>query len=153
MNLDSYNWLCYFRKKVSPRQPKLFFVSSKYTTSTITTSTFCYSTLASVTAACRRKKKRAIVDEVLVFSDNIEGEETYEHISSGMDDAAPSSERYVGNTRKVFIKFWRITKLMDPWQVSAVLTDYHLTSTSSLTSYTASSTLFVSCVPSGIISC
>ena len=67
-------------------------MSSKSTTSTISTSTLCYSTLASVTAACGRKKKRAIV-EVLGFSDNIEDEETYEHITSGMDDAAPSSER------------------------------------------------------------
>ena len=89
----SYNWFCDFRNNVSPRQPKLFFVSSKSTTSTISTSTLCYSTLASVTAACGRKKKRAIVDEVLGFSDNIEDEETYEHITSGMDDAAPSSER------------------------------------------------------------
>merc|ERR1711997_355356 len=48
-------------RKGATREPKLFFVSSSSTTSTVTTFSNCYSTLASVTATCGRKR-RAITE-------------------------------------------------------------------------------------------
>ena len=50
-------------RKGAAREPKLFFVSSSSTTSTVTTFSNCYSTLASVTATCGRKR-RAITDAI-----------------------------------------------------------------------------------------
>ena len=83
------NWFCDFRDKISPRKPKLFFVSSKSTTSTISTSSYCYSTLASVTAACGKKKRSIITDEI-DFSDIIDAEATQEDIVSGMEETSTS---------------------------------------------------------------
>merc|ERR1719384_487155 len=47
-------------EKASKRDPKLFYVTTQSTTSTITTASFCYTTNAALTAACKRKKKRAL---------------------------------------------------------------------------------------------
>ena len=50
-------------RKGAAREPKLFFVSSSSTTSTVTTFSNCYSTLTSVTATCGRKR-RAITEAI-----------------------------------------------------------------------------------------
>merc|ERR1712173_519613 len=51
-------------RRGAARDPKLFFVSSSSTTSTISTSTLCYSTIGSVTTCPGRKKKRAIMEAI-----------------------------------------------------------------------------------------
>ena len=50
-------------RRGAARDPKLFFVSSSSTTSTVTTFSNCYSTLTSVTATCGRKR-RAITEQI-----------------------------------------------------------------------------------------
>merc|ERR1711976_167481 len=101
-------------KNKSHRSPKLFFVSSKSTTSTVSTSSFCYSTIASTLSACGRKKKRAITDEVFDVADNIQAANVdNEAIVSGMEK--PTSSKRQGK----FLLYWLTT-----------------TSTSTLTSYT-----------------
>ena len=52
-------------RRGAARDPKLFFVSSSSTTSTISTSTLCYSTINSAATTCPgRKKKRAIMEAI-----------------------------------------------------------------------------------------
>merc|ERR1712172_478311 len=117
------------KTKSNGRSPKLFFVSSKSTTSTVSTTTLCYSSFTGVTASCGRKK-RAILDEDLGFSDqtNIEADSVHEDIVSGMDEAT-SSDR-----QGKFLLYW-------------------LTTTSTLTSFTGTTTLIVSCIPGNINEC
>ena len=57
----------------------------------MSTTTLCYSSFTGVTASCGRKK-RAILDEDLGFSDqtNIEADSVHEDIVSGMDEATSS---------------------------------------------------------------
>ena len=91
-----YNRFYDFRE--AARKPKLFFVSSKSTTSTINTSTFCYSfyDATSNTAAGSCKRKRSIKsDQIFDIAENIETEAEANHddVMSGMDDA--TSERLV----------------------------------------------------------
>merc|ERR1719499_2619056 len=45
------------KAEAGKRDPKLFYVTTQSTTSTITTASFCYTTNAALTAACRRKKR------------------------------------------------------------------------------------------------
>merc|ERR1712045_879389 len=123
-------------KGASARSPKLFFMGSKSTTSTVSTTTLCYTSIANAAVVSCGRKKRAIMDEVLGFVDKtpvaIEADaphETVEDIVSGMDEV--SAER-----QGKFLLYWLTT-----------------TSTSTLTSYTATTTLVVSCLPSGINQC
>merc|ERR1712045_126957 len=123
-------------KGASARSPKLFFVSSKSTTSTVSTTTLCYTSIANAAVVSCGRKKRAIMDEVLGFVDKtpvaIEADaphETVEDIVSGMDEV--SAER-----QGKFLLYWLPT-----------------TSTSTLPSSTAPAPLVVSCLPSGINQC
>ena len=144
----------YFRTKSNGRSPKLFFVSSKSTTSTVTTTTNCYSTINSAATTCGRKKRAIINDDVFGISDqtsvDIEADAAQEDIVSGMDEA-PSSERSVqldfrlmANNRCAHDCF-RQGKFLLYWLTT--------TATSTLTSFTGTTTLFVSCIPSGMNVC
>merc|ERR1711976_750804 len=119
-------------KNKSHRSPKLFFVSSKSTTSTVSTSSFCYSTIASAVTACGRKKRAIITDEVFDVAENIQAAnvDNEEAIVSGMEK--PTSSKRQGK----FLLYWLTT-----------------TSTSTLTSYTATTTLGVSCIPNNMNAC
>merc|ERR1719464_2273407 len=115
--------------KSNGRSPKLFFVSSKSTTSTVSTTTLCYSSIANAAVVACGRKKRAILDEDLGFSDqtNIDADSVHEDIVSGMDEATSSESR-----QGKFLLYW-------------------LTTTSStLTSFTGTTTLIVSCIPGNI---
>merc|ERR1711971_1349054 len=115
------------------RSPKLCFVSSKSTTSTVSTTTLCYGSIANAAVVACGRKKRAILDEDLGFSDqtNIKADSVHEDIVSGMDEATSSESR-----QGRFLLYWLTT-----------------TSTSTLTSYTGTTTLVVSCLPSGMSAC
>ena len=100
MNKTFSNIFYFSVKGASARSPKLFFVSSKSTTSTVSTTTLCYTSIANAAVVSCGRKKRAIMDEVLGFVDKtpvaIEADaphETVEDIISGMDEA--SAERLV----------------------------------------------------------
>ena len=45
------------KAEAGKRDPKLFYVTTQSTTSTITTASFCYTTNAALTAACKRRKR------------------------------------------------------------------------------------------------
>merc|ERR1712004_59527 len=118
-------------KNKSHRSPKLFFVSSKSTTSTVSTSSFCYSTINAAVTACGRKKRAIITEEVFDVADNIKAANAdNEAIISGLEQ--PTSPQRQGK----FLLYWLTT-----------------TSTSTLTSYTATTTLGVSCIPSNLNAC
>merc|ERR1719221_1672111 len=121
------------KPNVNGKTPKLFFVSSSSTTSTFSTTTLCYSSIANAAVVACGRKKRAILDEDLGFSEqtNIESDSVHEDIVSGMDEATSSESR-----QGKFLLYWLTT-----------------TSTSTLTSYTGTTTLVVSCLPSGMSAC
>ena len=70
-------------------------MSSKSTTSTVSTTTLCYSSIANAAVVACGRKKRAILDEDLGFSEqtNIEADSVHEDIVSGMDEATSSESR------------------------------------------------------------
>merc|ERR1712099_207638 len=97
--------------------------------STVTTFSNCYSTLASVTAACGRKR-RAITEAIDADIDVAPSMVSLD-LDSGMEDAESSNAR-----QGKFLLYWLTT-----------------TSTSTTTTFSATTTLFLSCVPSGIDAC
>merc|ERR1712137_852929 len=115
-------------KTGAAREPKLFFVSSSSTTSTVTTFSNCYSTLTSVTATCGRKR-RAITEQIDVDVD-VAPSMVSPDLDSGMEDPESSNAR-----QGKFLLYWLTT------------------STSTTTTYSATTTLYLSCVPSGIDAC
>merc|ERR1712004_42551 len=125
---------------VRNKKPKLFYVSTSSTTSTFSTTTLCYTSIANSAGTSCGRKKRAIMNEVLGITGNIEAHKTsadfeddaaHEDIISGMDEATSADGR-----QGKFLLYWLTT-----------------TSTSTLTSYTATTTLVVSCIPGGISIC
>ena len=102
----------------------MFLVSSSTSLSTISTSTYCYATNTAVTAACGKRRKRAIKymeeEEKDVSPSNV-----HELESGEMD---PTTGRFPR-----FVMYWMTT-----------------TSTSYTTSFTATTTLSkLECTPSG----
>jgi len=120
---------------VSPRKPRLFFVSSSSTTSTFKTATMCYTTSATLTACGR--KKRSILEAANLSSemnpssvsrmDDSEEESLMDvdSLDSGVDEEADRKAK--------FLLYWKTT-----------------TFTSTTTSYTATVTLAsLECTPTG----
>ena len=117
----------------SPRQPRLFFVSTSSTTSTISTLTYCFSSSAAAVTACRRKKRRSLVaDSVEALG---EGELIEPARSSPLQ--LEQGEQEAGAQRQGrFFLYWITT-----------------TSTSTTTTFTATSTIqSVVCTPQGFYS-
>merc|ERR1712154_468797 len=111
------------------RKPKLFFVSSASTTSTVKTDAVCYvsTSAAGFTLASCKRRKRAFISEAVDHVPEVEPSQ----VESGMDDTA--SEGRQGK----FLLYWLTT-----------------TSTSITTEYTKTVTVYsVSCTPSGATVC
>ena len=105
----------------------MFLVSSSTSVSTISTSTYCYST-NTVTAACGKRRKRAI--------EYIEGMEEEE-----LEDVSPSKVRDL-ESGEVDPATGRYPRFVMYWMTT--------TSTSYTTSFTATTTLSkLECTPSG----
>merc|ERR1711950_32884 len=114
------------KAEAGKRDPKLFYVTTQSTTSTITTASFCYTTNAALTAACKRKKKRALKHS------QVEMEEEARKILPS--DVQTGREEEAGEDRNAkFLVYWLTT-----------------TSTSTSTTYSTTSTLAsLECTPSG----
>merc|ERR1712117_835882 len=112
------------------RKPKLFFVSTSVSVSTLSTLTFCYST-DMVTATCTSKRRRSILDALFTESDQadiIKPDEPQDDLDSSIDEFDEEGVERDGK----FLMYWLTT-----------------TSTTTSTSYTATSTLIISsCTPS-----
>merc|ERR1711894_850129 len=112
----------------SGRKPKLFFVSSSSTVTTIQTSTFCYVTASPAAptglTTCR-KKRRSILKEADDFLPEFEPE------PSKTSDVEPSMDESVSERQGKFLLYWLTT-----------------TSTSTATSFTKTQTIqSVYCTP------
>merc|ERR1712227_329808 len=120
------------------RQPKLFYISSSTTTSTVSTSTVCYETSGTLATCSKKKRKRDIMSDVM-------GEDASESIKPSsrsrmmeeeeeLEDVLEAAEKQIENQRDPrFLLYWAT-----------------LTSTSTSTSYTATITLYsVECTPAG----
>merc|ERR1712020_348136 len=74
------------------RKPKLFFVSSASTTSTIKTDTVCYmSSNTAISAACTKRRKRAFMSEGMFNVPEVQPSD----VESGMDDSFRGEARQV----------------------------------------------------------
>merc|ERR1712102_93334 len=125
-------------KRAKPREPKLFFVSSSSTTSTISTHTICYKSTSTAVGTCGKRKKRTILvdtddqeDSRMIkpsYSIGDDEEEDFDSkIESGAEDAAATQR----DGR--FLLYWLTT-----------------TSTSTTTIYTGTSTIAsLVCTPNG----
>merc|ERR1712165_372165 len=112
-------------RRGAARDPKLFFVSS----SSISPSTLCYSTINSAATTCPgRKKKRAIM-EAIDHDTPVEADKV-SSLESGMEEVESANQR-----QGKFLLYWLTT-----------------TSTST-TTFTATATLILSCVPTGFSEC
>merc|ERR1712141_61694 len=107
------------------RHPKLFFVSTSSTTSTLSTASMCYVTTATFAGACTGRKRRAI---------NFEGASVDEFKPSQLKEEVQSSREDRSLDREGrFLLYWITT-----------------TSISTSTSFTTTFSVFsVSCTPTG----
>merc|ERR1712045_110406 len=110
----------------SGRNPRLFFASVFKSTSTSTSTTtmstysFCYTTVSSVNSNCKRKKKSYIMDE----DDSSIKKDISPSTRTGLDGSADEKPSY--RDARLFLL---------------------VTSTSTVTSYTGTYSLSVSCTP------
>ena len=121
------------------RQPKLFYISSSTTTSTVSTSTVCFKSGTTLAACTRKKRKRDIMSELL---EDASAESIKPSRNSRMDedeleeavDLLEATEKQTENQRDPkFLLYWAT-----------------LTSTSTSTSYTSTVTLAtLECTPTG----
>merc|ERR1719479_77238 len=118
------------------RQPKLFYISSFTTTSTLSTTTVCYKTKTAITTACKRKRKRDIMS--VEAPDLIKPSRNSRMDEEEFEDLLEGGEKQNQRDPK-FLLYWAT-----------------LTSTSTSTSYTATSTIAtLECTPSafGVKTC
>merc|ERR1712024_55955 len=117
------------------REPKLFFVSSSSTTSSLSTSTVCFKATATGAVACGKRKKRSMVVNGISEADGqIQPQRSFDaednsdpELESGAED--PTTSDRDGR----FLLYWLTT-----------------TSTSTTTIYTGTSTIAsLDCTPNG----
>merc|ERR1712223_2214220 len=120
-------------KVTQSRQPKLFFVSSSSTTSSVSTSTVCFVSATTGFTTCKKRKRRNILEDAIgnqkvdIQPDSPSDKETDAEIESGAEDSADS--RRDGR----FLLYWLTT-----------------TSTSTTTIFTATGTIAtLACTPAG----
>merc|ERR1712223_2203961 len=117
------------------RQPKLFYISSSTTTSTVSTSTVCFKSGTALATCSKKKRKRDIMTDLLDDpsvsikpSRNSRMEE--EEVADILDQVEKSTENH---RDPKFLLYWAT-----------------LTSTSTSTSYTATQTIYsLECTPTG----
>merc|ERR1711962_183143 len=118
---------------VSQRNPKLFFVSTSSTTATLNTATTCWSSAAGTAAfpnCMTGRKKRFISDQMEDFSGLSRREITpVNKLDSSLKEPESSGER-----EGRFLLHWITT-----------------TSISTLTSFTATNTIGITCTPAGFV--
>merc|ERR1712141_613144 len=111
------------------RKPKLFFVSTTSTTSTLKTATACYFTSGNAVTTCSRRRRRAFVSEGVEDIPEFQPSQ----VESGMYDDDTASEGRQGK----FLLYWLTT-----------------TTTSITTEFTKTTTVYsVICTPSGASEC
>merc|ERR1712154_49028 len=121
-------------KMVPSRQPKLFWVSSSATTSSVSTSTICFVSTATGFTTCKKRKRRNILADAITDEDveihpqsTLSKDDSDADIESGAED--PATSRRDGR----FLLYWLTT-----------------TTTSTTTIYTATGTLAtLACTPAG----
>merc|ERR1719445_577361 len=130
--------LCTQEQGLVSREPRLFYVSTSSSTTTISTITVCFSTtsVASLTQ-CKKKRRRSILDEAIPGADDLnkdispqrtEIEESRDFEMASPEDAAQRDPR--------FLLYWITT-----------------TTTSTTTTYTQTSTVqSIVCTPQGFYS-
>ena len=122
---------CRSAKQQVERHPKLFFVSTSSTTSTLKTASVCYSTTATFGGACTGRKRRAI------NFDGASADESELKPSQSKEDVQSSRENGKSDREGRFLLYWITT-----------------TSISTSTSFTTTFSVFsVSCTPSGASVC
>merc|ERR1711892_302287 len=129
------------------RHPRLFLVSSSSTTSTLSTTTLCYSTVASgfTTTACGRKKRAIYTDPVTGEQGGLALDELINPQEPISSEVTKKDEELIESGKK---EYEREGKFLLYWMTT--------TTTSIFTTYTATTTLgALECTPSsfGISQC
>merc|ERR1719444_137373 len=115
------------------RKPRLFYVTTQSTTSTVTTASYCWATSAATTGTCSRRKRSGNF-----FPSSTLTDETIAPSRSGTDgeiagSRVPDTEIPEGVREGKFVLYWLTT-----------------TSTSTTTAYSTASTIAsLTCTPSG----
>ena len=76
------------------RQPKLFFVSTSATTTTLQTASVCYSTSGAPTAACTGRRKRSINIEGVPLAD-VKPSQLNQEVQSSQEDQLDREGRFL----------------------------------------------------------
>merc|ERR1712173_542934 len=118
-------------KKQVERHPKLFFVSTSSTTSTLKTASVCYATTATFAGACTGRKRRAI------NFDGASADESELKLSQLKEDVQSSREGRKMDREGRFLLYWITTPSIS-------------TSTSFTTTFSVTK---VSCTPAGASLC
>jgi len=140
--------ICLTAAEKKGRNPKLFFasISSSTTTSTVVstlnTVTFCYTSDATITAACKRKK-RSIIDDSLIGDEALPtpSRTKREPRNSKVMDLEPTSEAEVAKRDPRFFLLLTSTSTITA------------TITTTSTAFTATNTLSLNCIPTVINAC
>ena len=118
------------------RQPKLFYISSSTTTSTVSTSTVCFKSGTALATCSKKKRKRDIMTDLLddpsvsIKPSRNSRMEEEEEVADILDQVEKSTENH---RDPKFLLYWAT-----------------LTSTSTSTSYTATQTIYsLECTPTG----
>ena len=117
------------------RQPKLFYISSSTTTSTVSTSTVCFLSSGTLATCSKKKRKRDIMSDLLRDApESINPSRKSRMDEEELEDVLEAVEKQAENQRDPkFLLYWAT-----------------LTSTSTSTSYTATQTIYsLECTPTG----
>ena len=117
------------------RQPKLFYISSSTTTSTVSTSTVCFKSGTALATCSKKKRKRDIMSDLLRDApESINPSRKSRMDEEELEDVLEAVEKQAENQRDPkFLLYWAT-----------------LTSTSTSTSYTATQTIYsLECTPTG----
>merc|ERR1712066_1141955 len=103
--------------EVNGRKPKLFFVSSSSTVTTIQTSTFCYATVSPAPApitTCSRKRGRSIINEAMDIVDP-----RYLVEPSSVESSIESDDSLNARHGR-FLQYWLTTTFTSTWYTKTV---------------------------------
>merc|ERR1711917_160246 len=130
------------------RQPKLFFasISSSTTTTTVSTTintaTFCYTKAATVTTACKRKKRSIVEDPLSGEFEVVQpSSPTRRSVREIAVEAEPSSEAKASQRNARFFLLLTSTST-----ISATVT-------STATAFTGTATVSLLCIPTSMSAC
>merc|ERR1719373_894344 len=125
--------------KSGEKKPRLFYVYTLKSTSTVNTATTCYVSTTTAATACTKRKKRAYVDTTdvdfeIAPSEIAKVEDSFDNIDDNIDELEPTLESEEKNFRQEKVLLYWLT-------TTSLSTKFSYTQTFSVAS--------IACTPSG----